>query len=199
MNKLLYLSAVLLIILSGCFFGSLSQFSDEEIAGKENLIQNSGFEEGNFKFDILPKHWLIINKPELEVFWDKTVSFKGERSLEIKNPSEEINLFSDAFNINPSSIYYSRCYVKADKPVSAPITIYFLTFNLKGKRMNRFVGKVIPKQQWTEINISSGFLKSTALFGRIVISFPKNKDITYWGDNVETYEVYKLRKRWGKR
>ena len=200
MNRFfLYFGGLILIAFSGCFFGSLSQFSDEEIAGKENLIPNSGFEEGTYNYDILPEHWLIVNKPHFEIFWDRTNGFAGEKSLKIQSPSEEINLFSDAFNIDPGAIYYSRCFVKSNRQNAAPVTLYFLAFNLEGKKVNRFSSKIIPKQEWTEINLSSGFLKGDALFGRVVISFPKSKDVTYWIDNVETYEVYKLRKRWSKR
>ena len=110
MNRFfLYFGGLILIAFSGCFFGSLSQFSDEEIAGKENLIPNSGFEEGTYNYDILPEHWLIVNKPHFEIFWDRTNGFAGEKSLKIQSPSEEINLFSDAFNIDTGAINYYRC------------------------------------------------------------------------------------------
>jgi hypothetical protein len=72
--------------------------------------------------------------------------------------------------------------------------IRFLAFNAKGKRVNKFSNKGYPKEDWTQIDLTSGFLNSTARFGRIIISIPKKPDKIFWIDDVESYNVYKIQK-----
>ncbi|MBC8385533.1 MAG: hypothetical protein H8E57_08460 [Candidatus Cloacimonetes bacterium] len=196
MNNTKLLFYALILIISGCFFGSLSQFSEEDIIGRTNVLSNSGFEEGNYPIDELPKEWLIVNKPLNVVYLDKNVAHQGTRSVKMINPPEKINLFSEAININPQEIYYTKCYVKVDSPVKVPVTLYFLGFTITGKRVDRFSQKIYPKQDWTKIELTAGFFDNSALFGRIAVSVPQKKGVTVWIDDVESYNVFKMRKRW---
>ncbi len=193
MKKILYL---FLILLTGCFFQTLSQFSEDDILDKKNIISNSGFESGKYEFDKIPDKWLILNKPENLVFWENGIHHNGERCLKIRNPNQKINLFSDAFNIHPENIYYSHCYVRADKSSNAHITLLFLAFDISGKRVNRFSRKIKPGKEWSKVELTTGFFKNSALFGRVVVSIPKKSNVTFWIDDVESYKVYKFRKRW---
>lgn len=196
MKKYIFLFFIVLIILSGCFFQTLSQFSEDDIIGKKNKIPNSGFEDGIFGYEKTPDKWLIVNKPENLIFWENGIHHNGEKCLKIKNPNQKINIFSDAINIYPEDIYYTRCFVRADKSSNASITLLFLAFNITGKRVNRFVKKIKPGEEWSQIELVTGYFKNSALFGRVVISIPKKSGITFWIDDVESYKVYKFRKRW---
>ncbi len=184
----------LLVMLSSCFFGSVMDFSEKDIKDKENEVYNTSFENGEYKPQGLPDGWFLLEDTSDYIIWDNENPHTGSKSLKIQNPKDNINIISDAFPIDADHVYYSRLFIKTNYNSNQSITIRFLAFDSKGKRVSKFSKKGLPKQDWTQIDITSGFLKSTARFGRIIISIPKKSDKIYWLDDIESYAVYKIQK-----
>ncbi len=185
---------VFTLIFSSCFFGSITDFSDKDIVGKQNSVINSGFEDGDYQYNHMPENWKVLDEPNENVFWDNTNFFNGEKSLKIEHPSSKISIISEAFEIDPEAVYYSRCFIKTNYQSNHSITFRFLAFNAKGKRVDKFSVKNYPKTDWTQVELTSGFFNRNAKFGRIIISFPKRPDKIFWIDDVESYNVYKIQK-----
>ena len=184
----------LLVVLSSCFLGSVMDFSEKDIKGKENEVYNSSFESGEYDQYKLPDGWFLLEDTFDYVSWDNENPHTGSNSLRVQHPSDNINIISDAFQIDADYVYYSRFFVKTNYNSNQSITIRFLAFDSKGKRVSKFSENGLPKQDWTQIDITSGFLKSTARFGRIIISIPKKSDKIYWLDDIESYAVYRIQK-----
>jgi len=182
------------VLLSSCFIGTVMNFSEKDIKGKENEVYNSSFENGDYDPDRLPDGWSLLDDKSNNILWDEDISCTGLKSLKIYNPKKKINLISDAFPIDADYVYYSRFFVKTNYDSNHLITIRFLAFDANGNRVSKFSENDLPKQDWTQIDLTSGFLKSTARFGRIIISIPKKSDKIYWLDNIESYAVYRIQK-----
>ncbi|OPX26465.1 MAG: hypothetical protein B1H06_05645 [Candidatus Cloacimonas sp. 4484_143] len=185
---------VLFVFLSSCFLGTVMDFSEKDINGKENEVYNASFENGEYSPDKMPDGWSLLDNKLDHILWDNEISRTGLKSLKVQHPKNKINLISDAFPIDANYVYYSRFFVKTNYDSNQLITIRFLAFDVNGNRVSKFSENDIPKQDWTQIDITSGFLKSTARFGRIIISIPKKSDKIYWLDNIESYAVYKIQK-----
>ncbi len=185
---------VLFVFLSSCFLGTVMDFSEKDINGKENEVYNASFENGEYSPDKMPDGWSLLDNKLDHILWDNEISCTGLKSLKVQHPKNKINLISDAFPIDANYVYYSRFFVKTNYDSNQLITIRFLAFDVNGNRVSKFSENDIPKQDWTQIDITSGFLKSTARFGRIIISIPKKSDKIYWLDNIESYAVYKIQK-----
>ena len=184
----------LLVFLSSCFFGTVMDFSEKDINGKENEVYNASFENGEYDPDEMPDGWSLLEDKSDNILWDNEISRTGLKSLKIQHPKNKINLISDAFSIDADYVYYSRFFVKTNYDSNQLITIRFLAFDANGNRVSKFSENELPKQDWTQIDITSGFLKSTARFGRIIVSIPKKPDKIYWLDDIESYAVYKIQK-----
>jgi len=184
----------LLVVLSSCFFGSVMDFSEEDINDKENEVYNTSFEDGEYDPQKLPDGWFLLEDTFDYVSWNNETAHTGSKSLKVQYPKDNINIISDAFPIDADHVYYSRIFVKTNYNSNQSITIRFLAFNSKGKRVSKFSENGLPKQEWTQIDITSGFLNSTARFGRIIISIPKKSDKMYWLDDIESYAVYRIQK-----
>lgn len=184
----------LFFILSSCFWGTVMDFSEKDIKDSVNEVFNSSMENGDFELDELPDNWFILEGNTDCMIWDNNDFHTGSKCLKIENPKDNINIISDAFPIDADHVYYSRLFIKANYNSNQQITIRFLAFDVKGKRVSKFSDRGLPKQDWTQIDITSGFLKSTARFGRIIISIPKKSDKIYWLDDVESYAVYRIQK-----
>lgn len=184
----------LLVILSSCFFGSVMNFSEKDIKDNENKVFNTSFENGEYDHQELPDGWFLLEDTSDYITWDNENSHTGSKSLKVEHPKEKINIISDAFPIDADHVYYSRLFVKTNYNSNQSITIRFLAFDVKGKRVSKFSNNGLPKQDWTQIDITSGFLKSTARFGRIIISIPRKSDKIYWLDDIESYAVYRIQK-----
>ena len=191
MEKIIIAFAVLL---SSCFIGTVMNFSEKDIKGKENEVYNSSFENGDYDPDRLPDGWSLLDDKSNNILWDDEISCTGLKSLKIYNPKKKINLISDAFPIDADYVYYSRFFVKTNYDSNHLITIRFLAFDANGNRVSKFSENDLPKQDWTQIDLTSGFLKSTARFGRIIISIPRKSDKIYWLDDIESYAVYRIQK-----
>ena len=185
---------VLFVFLSSCFLGTVMDFSEKDINGKENEVYNTSFENGEFASNEVPDGWSLLDNKSDYIVWDNEISRTGLKSLKVQHPKNKINLISDAFPIDANYVYYSRFFVKTNYDSNQLITIRFLAFDVNGNRVSKFSENDIPKQNWTQIDITSGFLKSTARFGRIIISIPKKSDKIYWLDDIESYAVYKIQK-----
>ena len=184
----------LVIILSSCFWGSVMNFSEQDIKDNENEVLNSSFENGEFDPQVLPDNWFLLEDTSEYIAWDNKNPHTGSKSLKIEHPKDKLNIISDAFPIDADYVYYSRLFVKTNYNSNQSITIRFLAFDAKGKRVSKFSNNGLPKQDWTQIDITSGFLKSTARFGRIIISIPRKSDKIYWLDDIESYAVYRIQK-----
>ena len=187
-------SIALVLILSSCFVGTVMDFSEKDINGKENEVYNASFENGEYDPDEMPDGWSLLDDKSNYILWDNKISRTGLKSLKIQHPKSKINLISDAFPIDADYVYYSRFFVKTNYDSNQLITIRFLAFDAYGNRVSKFSENDLPKQDWTQIDITSGFLKSTARFGRIIISIPKKPDKIYWLDDIESYAVYRIQK-----
>ncbi|MDP8203053.1 MAG: hypothetical protein P9L95_00820 [Candidatus Tenebribacter mawsonii] len=184
----------LFIILSSCFFGSVMNFSEKDIKSNENEVFNTSFESGDYDSQKLPESWFLLEDTSDYITWDNENPHTGSKSLKVEYPKDKINIISDAFPVDADQVYYSRLFVKTNYNSNQSITIRFLAFDAKGKRVSKFSKTGLPKQDWTQIDITSGFLKSTARFGRIIISIPIKSDKIYWLDDIESYAVYRIQK-----
>ncbi|MDP8268859.1 MAG: hypothetical protein P9L97_09045 [Candidatus Tenebribacter davisii] len=185
---------VVLAVLSSCFFGSVMDFSEKDIKDKKNEVFNTSFEIGDYDLHKLPDGWYLLEDTSKYILWDNETSKTGSKCLKIENPKDKINIISDSFPIDADHVYYSRLFMKTNYNSNQSITIRFLAFDEKGKRVSKFSEHGLPRQDWTQIDITSGFLKSTARFGRIIISIPRKSDKIYWLDDIESYAVYRIQK-----
>lgn len=185
----------LVLIVAGCFSGFVMNFSEDDIKNEENIIQNSGFEEGNYNYTALPEKWIIMDKPDKTIFWDKDVFHNGEKSLKINNPAKKINIVSDSFSIDPGAVYFVKAYIKSDRVTSKQIILNFIVFDKEGKKLNQFKKAFYPTADWTPIKLTAGFFKSGAKFARVIISVPRKRDGTFWIDDVNTYNIHSFKKR----
>jgi len=182
------------LVTAGCFFGSIIDFSEQDIKGKENVIFNSGFEVGNFDVEPIPVGWTALNVQEELISSDLDIFSSGQRSLRIDHPNKKINLISESFPIDPEAVYFTRCYLKANYQSNHAVEVLFVAFDSKGKQVNKFKTKGYPIEDWTKVMLTTGFFKPTARFGRIIITFPNRPDKVFWVDDVESYDVYTIQK-----
>ena len=187
---------VIIAILSGCAFGSISQFSAKYAEGKENVVPNSSFEQGKYEPSSVPEGWVVLNDLENNTVWDDEIHNVGGKCLKVESSEEKTSLISDGFSINPQAVYYSRCYIKSDKPTKEPVKLHFFAFDKNGKKVNNYSEKVILKQGWNQIELTTGFFNANASVGRIAIAIPEEKGNVYWVDDVESYNVYKFAYRY---
>ncbi len=195
MRKLIiWISVLLFVVLTGCFFGSTLEFSEKDAEGKENLVFNADFEGGDFKYDEVPLGWMILHKtkPEAVITWDNNVAYSGEKSACITVDNSEVSLISEAFDINFQYAYYNRLFMKSDKWIGDGITCYFVTFDDKGKIRNEISQKTSLQTEWSKLEFSTGFFKKEAKYARIVINFDVKGKRKIWVDDVGSFNVYQF-------
>jgi len=174
----------------GCAFSTISRFSGKYAEGKENIVPNSSFEVGTNQ---MPEGWVVLNEAENNIVWDEGDAKEGSKCMKIDSKKSGANLISDEFVIDPHSVYYSRCYVKAQKLSDKPVTIHFIAFNKNGKKVNDYKKKVKLVSDWTLVELTTGFFDGSATYARIAVSIPADKDNnSYWVDDIESYNVHKL-------
>jgi hypothetical protein len=193
MKMIKFILAVALIT-AGCFFGSIIDFSEQDIKGKENEVFNSSFEEGEFEVDRIPLGWNVLNDLKNTISSDTEVFNSGKRSFKISHPKKRITLISESFPIDPEGVYYSRCSLKTNYKSNHAVEILFVAFDAKGKQVNKYKAKGYPDENWSKVMMTTGFFKSNARFGRIIISFPNRQDKIFWLDDVESYMMYQIQK-----
>ncbi|MCD4818183.1 MAG: hypothetical protein K8S23_05795 [Candidatus Cloacimonetes bacterium] len=192
MNKILI---IVLLIITGCGVGFVIDLRDSDQRDLINLVYNSGFESGDYDYDTTPEDWIVLNKPLNKIFWDNGESHNGEKCVKIKHPDRKISLISEAFSLNPEAVYQVKCFLKSQKDNSKSTLLTFSAFDKNGKKVNKFSKKIYPNQSWSSFELNTGFLKSSAKFGRITFIFPKDSKNVYWVDDVETYFIHSFHKR----
>ncbi len=186
---ILLLVVVVAVILTSCSFGTVIDLSSKESKGKDNILQNSSFE--NFQSENNNfENWSIFSKQEDTVTIEEVITRTGKNSILINRPETDISLISDSFEINNTSVYYSRCFVKTDKLSNKPLTLQLIAFNKKGDIVNRYSRDIVPTEEWTSIDFNSGFFKDSATSGRLVISVPEKNDNKFWIDDAEIFRVH---------
>jgi hypothetical protein len=189
MKKYILIGLLAILILS-C--STISDFSEKDIKGKENSILNSGFEEGIYHINSVPVNWTVLNKPSGVISWVEQTAHNSSRSMKIAYPPEEVSIISDSFPVDATSVHYSQCFIKADRPTQSQVGMRFLAFDAKGKKLNQYSKKITPKMDWTKIELTSSFFKPNVKYGRIVITIPRKSNTIFWLDNVRSYDVHRL-------
>ena len=187
---------IIIALLSGCAFGTISRFSEKDTEGKTNVIANSSFEEGEYYSTNIPEGWVVSNEMENSIIWEEEAHDESDRCLKIQNSEQKTNLISDEFIINSQSVYYTKCHIKSEKPTSEPVKLYLLAFDKKGNKVNEYCQEVVLDTQWNLVELTSGFFNQDAVVGHILISIPEDKDNVYWIDDVESYNVHKFAYRY---
>lgn len=185
----------ILLLLLSCGVGFVMNFTDSELKESDNLIFNYGFEKGDYGYTNLPDDWIVLEQSEKVVFWDNNVALNGTKSLKFEKSSSKLTLISDAFPLNPETVYYATCYLKSQNLTTKNVVLYFHAFDENGKKVNHFNRKLSPDTNWRRLAMSIGFLKSSAKFGRITIMFPNDANNTYWIDDVKCFAVHSFQKR----
>ena len=186
---------VIVILLIGCGVGFVVDFREQNIDFEENMIVNSGFEKGNYYNDNLPENWFVLEKTNGRIFWDNEIALNGKKSLRIQNPDQKISILSDAFSINSQAVYLCKAYIKNANVSTNPVIISFYAFDKNGKKVNKFSQKVYTHKKWTELKLTSGFLKSGAKYGRVKITIPHERKNTFWLDDVGCFYIHSFTKR----
>ena len=192
--KLFY---ILLIgfVLSSCGVGFVMNLTDSDLEESLNMIFNSGFENGDYNYESIPPDWVVLDDKDEKVFWDNEIAHNGSKSLKFQETNQKFTLISEAFPLNTQAIYHTRCYVKAKKLFTKNVQIFFHAFDKNGKEVNQYHRKMLPDQNWKALELTSGFLKSSAKFGRVTIMIPHDEDNSYWIDDVKCYHLHSFQKR----
>jgi hypothetical protein len=180
------------MLIGGCYLGSISDFSESDIAGKVNLLHNPGFELGEYAAENFPQNWVSLDFQPNEIIWDNEFAQQAERSLRIE-AGRKISLVSEAFSIDPIGVYYARIYAKTANKLSQNVRIKFVTFNKNGKQLDKFSESMMVSDEWIPVNITTGFFKSGAVFGRIIITVDSRAGDPLWLDNAGCYKVYEIK------
>jgi hypothetical protein len=183
------------MIIAGCFWGSSILFLESDTANKTNLVKNPSFEKTDKSNPSLPEGWLVVSstmdKTE-PVELDSMEAFEGSKSLRFTNCTKDLYIVSDAFNINPTGGFFSKCSVRSTKQMLSPIKVYFWAYDSQGNKKNSFRDGIKAKQDWKKATISAGFLHNSVRFGRIAIFIPKDPDNTIWIDDIGSYQVHQF-------
>ncbi len=188
-RMILLLVVAVAAILAGCSFGTVIDLSSKEGVGKENILQNSGFESASTVSSV-PINWSVVTEKEFPVEMCAISFHSGVSSLRIDQPESDISLVSDSFEIDNTSVYYSRCFVRTDKMSNKPLTLHLIAFNKDGDIVNKYSQEMIPSEEWSAIDFNSGFFKDSAILGRLVISVPEKNDNSFWIDDAEIFKVH---------
>ncbi|MBN1327797.1 MAG: hypothetical protein JW996_07590 [Candidatus Cloacimonetes bacterium] len=177
----------------GCAFGSIFNISDNDVTDKSNIVLNSSFEEGDIDMEHFPFNWHVLEEQYDMIRLDNTNFRSGNSSILIQNPDQKIALVSESFTIDPTSVYYSRCFVKSDSQTKKPLTLYLFAFNDNGDRVNSYSKEFYPGDDcWSKIDFVTGFFQSSATTGRIVINIPDDSEQNFWIDDAESYQLHRF-------
>jgi len=190
MKRMMLLLVVLLVlVLAGCSFGTVIDLSSKEDSGKTNILQNPSFENSDTETSV-PLNWSILTDIDFPVETCPISFHSGVSSLRIDQPESEVSLVSDAFDIDNTSVYYSRCFVRTDKISNKPLTLHLIAFNQKGDIVNKYSREIIPSEEWAAIDFNSGFFKDSAETARLVVTVPEKNDNSFWIDDAEIFKVH---------
>lgn len=186
------LAMLTMLLLSSCFVGSSLLFLESETTDKPNLVFNPGFELTPQE-KRMPSGWLLIDSTrELEepIACDTLQALEGKYSLRIEKSNKHQIIVSDAFPINSQSGYFIKASARSTAERGPKIKLRFITYNNSGKIRNKFSTSIRSNQNWKKSSISAGFLKSDAMFGRVLLQIPPTNGETLWIDGVGCYRVH---------
>ena len=187
---------IIIALLSGCAFGTISRFSEKYTEGKTNVVANSSFEKGEPYSSNIPEGWIVSNEMENSIIWEEEARNEGDKCLKIENSNQKTNLISDKFMINSQSVYYTKCQIKSEKSTSKPVKLYLIAFDKKGNKVNEYSQETVLDTEWNLIELTSGFFNQDAVSARISVTIPKDEDNTFRIDDVESYNVRKFAYRY---
>ena len=187
---------IIIALLSGCAFGTISRFSEKYTEGKTNVVANSSFEKGEPYSSNIPEGWIVSNEMENSIIWEEEARNEGDKCLKIENSNQKTNLISDKFMINSQSVYYTKCQIKSEKSTSKPVKLYLIAFDKKGNKVNEYSQETLLDPEWNLIELTSGFFNQDAVSARISVTIPKDEDNTFRIDDVESYNVHKFAYRY---
>jgi len=191
MKKLAYF---LVLFLTGCVFGSSLQFSSKDIEGKESILLNGSFENGEFNADNFPENWVLMNKEDnSNIIWDDKEAINGSKSLKIYPNKSKVLLISDSFPVVMTNAYYTNFFIKSDIIDNNKISVNFITFDENGEKKESNKLSKIPTKEWKSYHFSSAFFSKNTKFARIIIEIPASKSKTVWIDDVATFDIYKFK------
>jgi len=187
---------VIIAVLSGCAFGTISRFSEKYTEGKTNVIANSSFEKKESYFSDQPEGWVVSNEMENSIVWEVEADDQQDKCIKIRNSFEKTYLISDEFSLNSQSVYYTKCQIKSEKPTSKSVILHLLAFDKNGKVVNEYSEEAVLNSDWNLVELTSGFFNQNAVTGRVSLSIPEDDDNAFWIDDVESYNVHKFAYRY---
>ncbi len=190
--RLYLFSLAIIFIISSCFYGSISDFSEEDINGQKNELYNPSFEEGEYAAVNMPTGWVALDAKPHDIVWDNEFAKDGGKSLRI-DANKKIVLVSEAFSLKPNNVYYSRVFARTQDEFTQNVSISFVTFNKNGKKLDKFSITHQVGNKWEPVNITTGFFKGSAVFGRVVITVNTRSGHPVWLDQTGSYMVYEIK------
>ena len=157
MRFLFLVFSLFCLLLSSCFFGSSILFLESDTENRPNLLDNPGFESEDKRNPGMPEGWLVVSSSSEKVesvVLDSSVVFTGINSLKIQNPDRDLYLVSDAFKVNFTGGFFTKCAVRAEKQMQKPLRVYFWAYNASGNKENSFRKSIKAKPDWKKATIS---------------------------------------------
>jgi hypothetical protein len=174
--------------------GSSLKFTDRDVENSQNLVVNPSFNPYSTIAAEALKGWSVHLDPpssaDSPVIIDPKVAKDGSTSLRIDASEKSVLILSDPFTVRRYGGYYLRSYFKSDSPEPPQVQLRFIAFKENGKIVNRFRSKHKLSTEWQNVNISAGFIKPGAKFGRLCIFIPPFKEGSIWLDDAGSYEVH---------
>ncbi|MBM4399582.1 MAG: hypothetical protein FJ041_04560 [Candidatus Cloacimonetes bacterium] len=183
------------LFLFSCFWGSSILFLESDTHNRPNLVNNPSFEVINEKNPDLPDGWLIVSSSadtNVPTMLDIEEFSNGEKSFKIAKCTKDLYIVSDAFKINFTGGYYTKCSAKSSLTMQKPIRVFFWAYDSAGSKKNSFSKSIKGRPEWKKASISSGFLNNSVSFARIAIFIPKDTENTVWIDDVGCYLVHQF-------
>jgi len=192
LNKNSLLLLISLLFLFCC--STIPEFSDNDIENRENLALNPSFELGQYDPGLLPFGWFTIDNEKREIYWEENNSFSGNKSIKVSTGSEAVEIISESFPISPNNIYYLQCYLKSRISKNAQVTLAFIAFDKKGKKVSYYSEMIYPENDWTKLGFRTGFLDNKARYARLIVILPENSGTDFWVDDVKCFVAHKFTK-----
>jgi hypothetical protein len=190
--RLWLLSLAVIFMVSSCFYGSISDFSEADIKGKENELYNPDFEEGEYSAETIPEGWVALDAKPNDIIWDNQFAKDDGKSLRI-DTDKKVVLVSEAFSLKPNNVYYSRVFARTKDEFTQNVSISVVTFNKNGKKLDKYSVTHQVADKWKPVNITTGFFKGSAVFGRVIITVNTSKGHPVWLDQAGSYLVYEIK------
>lgn len=192
---LIWLGMAVLMLISGCFWGSSILFLEKDTIGKTNLLGNPLFEKTDVKNPALPAGWVVVSETaqlKEPVSIDENVTNGGKKSVCVKDSDHDLMLLSDAFKIDYNGGFFIKFAAKSEHRLDQPLKLNFWTYDAAGKRKNKFSTTFKPGIDWKKATISAGFLSNSVSFARVSITVPRLDDNTVWISDVACFQVHQF-------